>query len=264
MTSTFIGIDLAWAVDRNHSGIAVLCGDQCGARLASVGEGVVSLASIVEFVREHSTASAVVAVDAPLAVTNVTGSRECELEIGRRFGRFHASCHSNNLTRTPQPAGVRLVEALAPLGFGDDFDIATAQQRPGRWLFEVYPHPAMVMLFGLKQIIKYKNGSVAQKRSGLEALRRHLRALTAGSRGLIGTPELHALLSQSLMDMRGDALKRYEDTLDALFCAYLAWHCWRWGATRNEMFGTVENGYIVVPRGAGDRADARSASSRDH
>jgi predicted RNase H-like nuclease len=159
---------------------------------------------------------------------------------------------------------VRLVEALAPLGFGDDFDIATAQQRPGRWLFEVYPHPAMVMLFGLKQIIKYKNGSVAQKRSGLEALRRHLRALTAGSRGLIGTPELHALLSQSLMDMRGDALKRYEDTLDALFCAYLAWHCWRWGATRNEMFGTVENGYIVVPRGAGDRADARSASSRDH
>ncbi len=47
-------------------------------------------------------------------------------------------------------------------------------------------------------------------------------------------------------------MKRYEDTLDAIFCAYLAWHCWRWGAERNEMFGTMEQGYIVVPK-AGEK-----------
>lgn len=264
MTSTFIGIDPAWAVDRNHSGIVVLRGDERGARFVTAATAISTLTGIVEFVREHSRKSTVVAIDAPLIVTNATGSRECELEVGRRFGRFHASCHSNNLGRTPQPAGVRLVEALGPLGFQHDFDIATAGHRPGRWPFEVYPHPAMVVLFELEQIIKYKKGSVARKRSGLEELRRHLQGLTIGSRGLVGTPELHALLSQSLMDLRGDALKRYEDTLDALFCAYLAWHCWRWGAARNEMVGTLENGYIVVPRVAGDWADARCASSRDH
>jgi predicted RNase H-like nuclease len=263
VTTTFIGIDLAWGVDRNHTGMAVLRGDQRGARLASVGEGVVSLASIVEFVREHSTASTVVAVDAPLVVTNATGFRECEREIGRRFGRFHASCLSNNLTRTPQPAGVRLVEALAPLGFQHDFDIATAQQRPGRWLFEVYPHPAMVVLFDLEQIIKYKKGSVAQRRLGLWELQRRLGTLSEGSCGLIANADPEELLARDVARLRGSALKRYENTLDALFCAYLAWHCWRWGAARNEMFGTLENGYIVVPRGAGDRADARSGSSRD-
>ena len=39
-----------------------------------------------------------------------------------------------------------------------------------------------------------------------------------------------------------------EDPLDAVLCAYLAWHCWRWGEERNEMFGTMAEGYIVVPK----------------
>jgi predicted RNase H-like nuclease len=50
--------------------------------------------------------------------------------------------------------------------------------------------------------------------------------------------------------VKGLALKRYEDTLDALFCAYLAWHCWRWGKARNECFGDLAHGYIVVPKAA--------------
>ena len=251
MQTTFIGIDLAWSVDRNHSGIVVLRGDERGARFVTSSNDLKALTGVVEFVQEHSSESTVVAVDAPLIVNNTTGSRECELEIGRRFGRFQASCHSNNLTRNPQPAGVRLVEALAPLGFRHDFDIARVRQRKGQWLFEVYPHPAMVVLFRLKRIIRYKKGTVAQRRRGLRVLQRHLRTLTEGSGGLIGTLELQDLLSQNLLDLRGKALKRYEDTLDALFCAYLAWHCWRWGKASNEQIGGLDGGYIVVPTGVG-------------
>jgi predicted RNase H-like nuclease len=251
VTATFIGIDLAWAVDRNHTGIVVLRGDERGARFVTAANGIKALTGVVEFVQKHGSESTVVAVDAPLIVNNTTGSRECELAIGRKFGRFQASCHSNNLTRTPKPAGMRLVAALAPLGFRHDFDIARARQRNGRWLFEVYPHPAMVTLFGLERIHKYKKGSVVQKRGGLAELQRHLWALTEGSRGLIGTPELHELLSSDLLKLKGEALKRYEDTLDALFCAYLAWHCWRWGEDRNVQFGDLEHGYIVVPTGIG-------------
>ena len=55
-------------------------------------------------------------------------------------------------------------------------------------------------------------------------------------------------LDRNLPALRGQRLKDHEDTLDALFCAYLAWHCWRWGAERSEMIGTLENGYIVVPK----------------
>lgn len=251
MTTTFIGIDLAWAVDRNHTGIVVLRGNEGGAKYQASATGITSLAGIVDFVPEQAGASTVVAVDAPLVVTNVSGFRDCEREIGRRFGSVHASCHSNNLTRTPHPAGVRLVEALAPLDFRHDFDLATARQREGRWLLEVYPHPAMVVLFGLGQVIKYKKGRVGQKRRGLAELQRHLVTLASGSHGLLETAALRELLSQEVDALRGAALKRYEDKLDALFCAYLAWHCWRWGAARNEMFGTLENGYIVVPKAAG-------------
>jgi predicted RNase H-like nuclease len=143
---------------------------------------------------------------------------------------------------------MKLVQELSPHGFVHNFDITTAKQKGGRWLFEVYPHPAMVRLFGLDRIIRYKKGSVAQKRLGLGILRRHLGELAGGSTPLVMTPVLSQLLARDLEALRGEALKRYEDTLDAVFCGYLAWHCWRWGEERNEMFGTMEEGYIVVPR----------------
>jgi predicted RNase H-like nuclease len=118
-------------------------------------------------------------------------------------------------------------------------------------IFEVYPHPAMIRGFGLDRIIRYKKGRVAEKRAGLAILRRHLRTLVNGSSGLIGLPTLSEVLDRDPAGLAGEALNRYEDTLDAIFCAYLAWHCWRWGAERNEMFGTMAEGYIVVPKGPG-------------
>jgi hypothetical protein len=70
------------------------------------------------------------------------------------------------------------------------------------------------------------------------------------SRGLIENRAPEDLLSCDVDRVKGLALKRYEDTLDALFCAYLAWHCWRWGKARNECFGDLAHGYIVVPKAA--------------
>jgi len=40
----------------------------------------------------------------------------------------------------------------------------------------------------------------------------------------------------------------HEDTLDAVFCAYLAYYFWYWGEQRNEVFGAVDKGYIINPR----------------
>lgn len=39
----------------------------------------------------------------------------------------------------------------------------------------------------------------------------------------------------------------HEDTLDAVFCSYLAYYFWYWNMERNEVFGTVETGYILNP-----------------
>ena len=71
--------------------------------------------------------------------------------------------------------------------------------------------------------------------------------LADGSRGLVRSAALDELLDRDLGTMRGEALKKYEDTLDAVFCAYLAWHCWQWSEEGNALFGTLEHGYIVVP-----------------
>ena len=246
--TTFIGVDLAWKTEGNHSGIAVLEGDERQIELRTFADGLVSMAAVVDFIESQSNADSVVAVDAPLVVKNATGQRPCETLISKHFGRYDAGCHTSNTAKLYADTGTKLVKALSGHGFIHDFDMATAKQRAGRWLFEVYPHPAMVRLFGLERIIRYKKGSVAEKRCGLGKLRQHLISLASGSRGLVATPNLSELLERDLEALRGKGLKCYEDTLDSLFCAYLAWHCWRWGAERNEVFGTMEDGYIVVPK----------------
>jgi predicted RNase H-like nuclease len=240
---SFIGLDLAWKVDGNHSGIAVLVGDTRQVELQAVSDGVESRAGVLEFIGEHAYTNSVLAVDCSLVVRNKTGQRPCETAVAKAFGRYHASCHTTNQGRLYWDTGPNLVQALKRQGFVHDFDLVGAKERPGRWLLEVYPHPAMVRLFGLPHIIKYKKGLVAEKRKGLGELRGHLKKLP----GLQSDPKFAELLERDLEALNGKALKRYEDTLDALFCAYLAWYCWKWGEERNEMIGTLENGYIVVP-----------------
>jgi predicted RNase H-like nuclease len=245
--TSFIGIDMAWKINGNHSGVAVMIGDENEVTLKGVSVNVDTMEGVVDFVRPHAAVDTVIAIDAPLVVKNESGQRPCEREIGRTFGRYHASCHTSNLGRPYAKTGMCLVGELRKLGFRHDFDLAQAKQRAGRWVLEVYPHPAMVRLFGLGKIIPYKKGSVVERRVGLDKLRCYLGDLGDGSRGLVMSAVLAELLARDLEQMRGADLKKYEDTLDAVFCAYLAWHCWRWGGERNEMFGTLQQGYIVVP-----------------
>ena len=120
--------------------------------------------------------------------------------------------------------------------------------RRGCWFFEVYPHPAHVVLFGRRRIIKYKKGPVASRRIGLAEFRREIKQrILRASGSLRSTDRLCALLDLDLKSLRGKTLKSYEDTLDAILCAYLAFHLWRWGWQRSEMVGDLESGYIVLP-----------------
>lgn len=66
---------------------------------------------------------------------------------------------------------------------------------------------------------------------------------------LLRSEVLKELLATQLDDIRGKSLKNYEDQLDALFCAYLAYYFWYWGWERNELFGDVKTGYILNPKG---------------
>ena len=103
---------------------------------------------------------------------------------------------------------------------------------------EVYPHAAMVALFDLQKTIKYKQKwGVGQQRSGLSILRRYLSNLACAEPPLLHNEQLSRLLAKDLMALRGRALKEYEDTLDALVCAYIAYYFWWWLWDKSEVFG---------------------------
>lgn len=245
---TLIGVDLAWRSQKNHTGVIAFRGGKAGATFLDIEEDVHDLDGVVDFIKRCRTENTVVAVDAPLIIRNQTGRRPCEAAITERFGAAHAGCHPSNLTLYPSPGGVELAARLEREGFSHIPSARSKWRRGGCWFFEVYPHPAHVVLFGRRQIIKYKKGPVASRRLGLEEFRREIKQRILRARqSLRPSDHLCALSDLDLKSLRGRQLKSYEDTLDAILCAYLAFHLWRWGWQRSELVGNLESGYIVVP-----------------
>jgi predicted RNase H-like nuclease len=248
--TTFIGVDFAWQSERNATGIAVACGDKRGADVVHIASGVRGLDDVIDAVEQHAAQDTVVAIDAPLIIRNETGRRRCETEISRRFGAKHASAHSSNLTLYPDPRTHALVRQLEEIGFRHE--VRQERVGRGRWFFEVYPHPAHVVLFELETILKYKAKSRRLRALRLSEFARLKSLLVSLEQA---DPPLYMgaaafLVSTDLQTLRGQGLKDHEDALDAWFCAYLALHVWYWGAERNEVVGDFESGYIVLPTGS--------------
>lgn len=242
--ATFIGIDLAWKPDHHPTGVAVLTGDRCRVQLTTVKSALSSVETVAEFVRIHTGDETVVAIDAPLVIANVSGQRRCETLVGNRYGSRHASCHTTNLQRYPDAASVRLAMVLAANGYVHAASTSVDDAR--RVMAEVYPHAAMVALFDLPTVIKYKKGTMSQRRAGLSTFRQCLGCLAEAEPAC----EMAAgdFFAVDLSNLAGRDLKRYEDGLDAIFCAYLAYYFWYWRTARNEVFGDIENGYLLNPR----------------
>ncbi len=241
---TFIGVDLAWRSNRNHTGAVVLQGDRGGAALVAVAEPIHSLEEVKRFVATHARSTAVVAIDAPLIIANATGQRPCETAVGRAYGAREASCHTSNRRLYPDASSVQLATDLQAAGFVHA-PVASAGTR--QVMLEVYPHAGLVALFDLTRTLKYKKGSLSKKRQGLTSLAAYLQLLTRATPRLHQSEELDRLLGRRLESLRGVELKVHEDRLDALFCAYLALYQWFWGSERIQVFGNVETGYIVNP-----------------
>jgi predicted RNase H-like nuclease len=249
---TCIGIDLAWS-PRNPTGAAVLSGTAQGGTLADVTT-LRDDGEIVAYIAQHArTDTVLVAVDAPLVVPNSAGQRPGEAELNRVFARYAAGAYPANrrlLARDGVVHGEALVAALAAHGFVHA--PAIAAHVPARQVTEVYPHPAMVALFGLERTLCYKarRRSRAERLAAWQQYQQHLRGLAAAEPALQGH---EALLAQDVAALRGRALKQYEDQVDALLCAYIALYAFRWGAARCRTFGTLEAGYIFTPCPAGLR-----------
>jgi predicted RNase H-like nuclease len=240
-----LGIDAAWT-EKEPSGVALLEEDPGGWRCVAVApnydtfltlaEGdpvdwsIKSRGAIPDVGRLLAAAEkllagrelAVVTVDMPLSTEPLTGRREADSAISRAFGSRGAAVHSPSAER-PGVISDQLSKAFAAVGF----PLATATTPAGtpKRLVEVYPHPALMTLTGANYRLCYKvnrsrkywpDNSPAERRANLLVqFRRILSTLK---------DEIHDInleLPDATDAVPVSGLKRYEDSLDALVCAWV-------------------------------------------
>lgn len=239
----FLGIDFGW--ENKPSGVAALSWDGTSLRLDDIGR-LDTPEAVLAWVDAQASADCGIGVDAPLVIPNESGMRPCDREAHSRFGRYHAGAYPASRSRPFWQRTTALCEGLSQRGFqhGD----AAAPRAVGRWQIEVHPHAATVQLFGLDQIVKYKRGTLAERRHGLRCYRDLL---------LKNLPRLSPHISELTLPelpRSGALLKAAEDQIDAVLCAYIAAHWWYWGRAQNQVLGDAQDGYIVVPQRRDPRA----------
>jgi predicted RNase H-like nuclease len=237
----FAGVDLAWA-GRNPTGIAAVDADGHLVHIGAIRDDHEILAALRPYVRSDC----LVAFDAPLVVTNSTGQRPAETALNRDFRRFEAGAHPAN-TGKPEFADVPRAARLARALDLDMDPLSCAARRA----IEVYPHPATVVLFRLARTLKYK----AKPGRSLGRLKSELLLLMDGVEELAradvplrvaGHDPWVELRRQVVAAQRKSDLRRAEDPVDAVVCAYVAMYAQRCPAGVT-VYGDYATGYIVTP-----------------
>ncbi|MBW4684994.1 MAG: DUF429 domain-containing protein [Komarekiella atlantica HA4396-MV6] len=237
----FIGIDLGWK--SQPSGLCCLEWIDKQLQLLDLDRQE-AIADILKWLDTcvQPEEPAIIAVDAPTLIPNATGSRLPDKLSHMHFGKYHAGCY---------PANQNLAFAERTVNFGLELESRgfihapiIEVQKLGRYQIEVFPHPAIVNLFGLERILKYKKGRLGERRLELIKLYNYIF-------NILPTLEPFLCLSSLILPeipTTGAALKAVEDKLDSLICAYVAAHWWYWGEQRNLVLGDRTTGYIVIPK----------------
>jgi predicted RNase H-like nuclease len=236
-TRVVLGIDAAWTAAR-PSGVALVRGRgdvwQCLAVAPSYASFLASSVDwtarpqpgvpdcdglIAAAVRIAGAPPDVIAIDMPLSTRPITSRRVADNAISSAFGARGLGAHSPSAVR-PGPIADAMRDGFAALGYS----LACASTPVGtrRVMIEVFPHAAAIELVAARYRVPYKLSRIAQywpdrspgeRRRALLAqwtkLRRALASRVSG--GALRIPRAGALAE----------LKRYEDAMDALICAWV-------------------------------------------
>ena len=241
MTRYYVGLDLAWGENR-PTGVAVLDGAGELLHVSTHGDDAAITSAIAPYVEGEC----LVAIDAPLIVANATGNRPAEAALNKVFARFDAGAHPANTGKKEfagTPRGARVAAAL-----GLEIDPSSTARRRA---IEVYPHPATVALFGLGRTLKYKNKpgrTLDRLRSELLVLMDHLEGLDVAEVPLRVGDSRAWLSLRALVEAaeRKSDLRKVEDQVDAVVCAYVALFSER-RPDLTTVYGDGVTGYIVTP-----------------
>jgi len=243
--TTYLGIDLAWG-QQNPTGVAVL-DESC--RLLHIS-AVTTDEAIQAALAPYAVGRVIAGIDAPLVVTNPTGSRPAEQALSADFRKFHAGTHPSNTGKPEFANGTRGARIAGRLGLVVH-DTA----------LEVYPHAALVALFDLDRILTYKD----KRGRDLAHLRSELLRLMGLVESVVTTDETWASLRTGVeAATRKSELRLAEDQVDAVVCAYVAWYADR-HPDRVTSYGDPETGVIVTPslRVRGDTGDGAGEATSD-
>lgn len=242
-----LGVDLAWGQGRpgvppKETGVVSV---EVDGTIIDAGwtRGVTATASWME---QWATDDTIAMIDAPLVVTNPAGMRECEKEIGRRYGRWKVSANASNLGLGGTLAGTVLAGELAASGWR----CASGHGGPpadGRWLYESFPYLALVGAPELgydveRPIYKRKPRHVSPesfrvlRAANTDELIRRLATRCVPPIELQSHPVTAALLDEPT-PLSDRAAKHREDLLDAVLCAWIGLLWWHHGLARCQVLG---------------------------
>lgn len=233
-----LGIDAAWT-DHEPSGVALvarrdgrwqcLCvapSSRAFGRQFSWAEPVAGGPMDVEAVLRTSAELldgiplAVVAADMPLATVPIRGRRTADQWVSQQFGHRACSTHSPTSVR-PGPTGEAVSRAFRTQGF----TLGTHATCPRPTLIEVYPHVALLGLMQCEHRLPYKVGKALKYWPSASVTERRRRLLREWKLVLEHLDEVIGDIRLPLPKMPEEAslasLKRYEDALDALVCAWV-------------------------------------------
>ena len=234
----FLGVDLAWADGEglrlaNETGLVLLAGD--GTVLeAGWTRGV---KETLNWIDEHVSGTDVLAfVDAPLVVSNATGQRLCETQVGQRYGRWKVLANSTNVD-SKNSAGLSLLQQLELRGWTYD-DGHDGPPAHGLHVSECYPYTTLVGVAELgydDERPRYKRAPPGlpaarwkpQRAATCDDLIQRMRRLSEFDPPLrLDSHPVTTLLLQEPSPLDDATYKHREDLLDAALCAWTAslWH----------------------------------------
>jgi predicted RNase H-like nuclease len=65
---------------------------------------------------------------------------------------------------------------------------------------------------------------------------------------VLGQCNVRKQIGIDITDIRGVRYKQFNDLLDGIFCAYLAYYYWYWGGDGCWVVGDISTGYVTLPR----------------
>lgn len=237
-----LGIDAAWTV-RNPSGIALVSTETVPPKLVRASpsfedfvagttsdawcgkhEFRASLTEVIRMAERIGTGPvSVMAVDMPIARSQVRRRRASDNMISRTFGRYDCSTYTPSEQRPGKVSDDFVTEAEVA-----GFSLQTTTVREGeRALLEVYPHVALLSLFRgsdgtLPQKLKYKLAKRSKHWRDLDREGR-LSALLEVWRSIIR--RLRTQIDFTLeLDCYGQPMcrwKAWEDVIDAIVCCWV-------------------------------------------